>query len=264
MREPFWKRPRPLFFSLVAMTLLCLLLLVLYGLTEKENAMLHKARNELFLSLAIDEAEAAERAWQEQRPTAELYHHITAAADYLSMTTETAQSRQMTDRLRATGNWLLSRTIADEAAADVPVSCPWQELPCISREEGKKIAEEITQTQNCLTPAAGRSYIYTCKNVYVKLSPHGGIPMEIAVYTPVRPDRPYTVADCGLRGSRFRETILPRALCCRSPTATTETPTGYRFHYPCTADWQLWLDVRGDTGRIVGWRMQAVEPKKER
>lgn len=251
MQDPFWKRPRPLLFSLASMTLLCLLLLVLYGLAEKENAMLHTARADLFLSLAIDEAEAAERTWQEKGPTAELYHHITAAADYLSMTTQTGETQEMTKRLRTMGNYLLHRAETEQAAQ--PVSAyPWQELPIVSRDEGKKIAETCTQTKNCLHTAAGRSYIYTCQNVYVKLS-NKGIPLEIAVYTPVREDRPYTEADCVLRSRLFLEKALPRKLSRKDATSMTQTESGYRIGYPCGTG-QVWVDVRGDTGRIVGLR----------
>ncbi len=256
MQDPFWKRPRPLLFSLASMTLLCLLLLILYGLAEKENALLQNARNDLFLSLAIDEAEAAERAWQEQCATPALYHHIVATADYLSMTTQTDETREMTKRLRSMGNYLLHREEAEQATEAV-VAYPWQELPAISRDEGKKIAETITQTKNCLHAAAGRSYIYTCQNVYVKLSGKG-IPLEIAVYTPTRETHSYTEEDCILRSRRFLENALPHRLCHREATLTTETENGYRMWYPCGTG-KMWVDVRDDIGRIVGLRYVSYE-----
>lgn len=252
MKKLFLRRQRPLVFSLCAMTFLCLLLLVLYGLAEKENAMLKEARSELFLSLAISEAEEAEAAWQEKRPTAELYHHITAAADYLSMTTQTENTRQMTLRLRGFGDLLLHRAETEQETKNI-MSYPWQELPTISQDEGIKTAETITQTKKCLHPALGRYYIYTCKNVYVKLSQNGGVPLEIAVYTPVREDHPYTVASCVLRSRRFLEEVLPHRLSRRDATSMVQTETGYRIWYPCGTG-KIWVDVRSDTGRIVGLR----------
>ncbi len=254
MERSCFRRPRPLIFSLCAMAFLCLVLLVLYVLVEKENEMLQESRNELFLSLAMSEAEAAESAWQEKRPTAELYHHVTAAADYLSMTTQTSETREMTKRLRSLGNWLLNRE--EPETVEVPqksIAYPWDALPPISRDEGKKTAETITQTKNCLHAAAGRGYVYTCQNVYVRLSQHGGIPVEIAVYTPPRDDRPYTEADCVRRSSRFLENVLPRKMSCRDAAWIRQMETGYRIGYPCRTG-VVWVDVRHDTGRIVGLR----------
>lgn len=250
MERSFFRRPRPLIFSLCAMTFLCLVLLVLYGLAEKENEMLKESRSELFLSLAMSEAEAAESAWQEKRPTAELYHHVTAAAEYLSMTTQTSETREMIGRLRSLGNWLLDR---EETEPETPstIAYPWDELPPISRDEGKKKAEKITQTKNCLHAAAGRGYVYTCQNVYVKLSKQGGIPVEIAVYTPPRNDRPYAEADCVRRSFRFLEEVLPRKLSCKDTAWIRQTKTGYRIGYPCRTG-EIWVEVRQDTGRIVG------------
>lgn len=249
MKNSFFRRPRPLYFSLIAITFLCLVLLVLYGLAEKENKMLKESRGELFLSLAMGEAEAAEVAWQEDRPIPELYHHITSAAEYLSMTTQTDKVRETTKRLRKMGNDLLELAETEQGTQAL-TTYPWQELSTISRDEGKKKAEAITQTQNCLRAACGREYIYTCKNVYVKLS-KGGVPMEIAVYTPAREDRPYTEADCVLRSQRFLQNALPRKLSHKDATAITPTETGYRIWYPCGTG-RVWVDVRGDTGRIVG------------
>ena len=279
MSKHFWKNPRPLVLCLCAMTFLCLILLVLYWFAEKENALLQSSRSEQFLMLAAGEAEEAVTAYRNNKPTAEVYHRICSAASYLSMASPTEENRKLTAELQDAGRDLLEAGILTEQVGDSltalsrsagsihqnavhkePASVPetpvppWQDMPCITRAEGHQIAETLTETKNCLTPAMGRSFIYTCQNVYVKLSQKGGIPLEIAVYTPVRREGTYTRETCTFRSSRFLENALPRTLREREPLACEEAGSVYRFLYSC-GNRRVRVDVRTDTGRITGLQM---------
>lgn len=280
MSKNFWKNPRPLVLCLCAMTFLCLILLILYGFAEKENALLQSSRSEQFLALAAGEAEEAVSAYRNHQHTAEVYHRICAAAGYLTMASPTEENRQLANELREAGRILLEGGLLPEKAGDslealshsVSVQTaltlpeaneefppetpapPWQNMPCISRTEGLRIAETLTQTKNCLTPATGKFFAYTCRNVYVKLSQHGGIPLEIAVYTPVRKKPSYTKETCAFRSTRFLEAALPRSLREREPLSAEETGSVYTFLYAC-GNRHVRVDVRRDTGRITGLQM---------
>lgn len=277
MAKYFWKNPRPLVFSLCVMTVLCILLLVLYGFKERENMLLKTSRSDQFLALAAGEAEKAKEAWQNGQPYAEVYHRICTAAEYLTMAAPTEENRQHITVLQEAGKILLEGENLPDSAGDsleavrqkmaesLPAAkylpdepdeaeiprYPWHDQPCITRKEGLKTAETITRTKRCLTPASGKQFIYTCENVYVRLSQHGGIPCEIAVYTPVRHDPSYSETVCAFRSSRFLESILPRRSWQKDPVKTEEIPSGYRFTYPCGGGTAA-VEVRSDTGRIVG------------
>ena len=278
MSKYFWKNPRPLAICLCAMTFLCVVLLVLYWYAEKENALLQSSRSEQFLALAAGEAEEAVSAYRNNRSAAEVYHRICSAAGYLSMAAPTEENRQMAAELREAGEILLEAGVLPESAGDSlealghwtadripviaadpepeaePAAPPWQNMPCITRAEGLKIAETLTETKNCLSPAMGKSFAYTCRNVYVKLSQKGGIPLEIAVYTPVRREPSYPKEKCIFRSSRFLESALPRSLREREPLSEEETESVYRFLYACGTG-KIQVDVRKDTGRITGLQM---------
>ncbi|MBQ8642268.1 MAG: hypothetical protein IJ480_08635 [Clostridia bacterium] len=287
------KNPRPLFFCLCAMVFLCVLLLVLYLLAEKENTLLKTARSEQFLTLAAGEAEAAEAALENNAPAAEIYHRISAAADYLSMAAPSSENSELIAQLRDTGAVLLqggilpeetreslqtfSRSVYDmisikeyrKASVEEEVSeaakaayIPWERLPYISRAEGDTMAESMTETRNILTPAVGRNFVYTCRNVYVKLSQKGGVPLEIAVYTPVQHDPSYSMEECAFRSGRFLESVLPRYLLEKDPVSVAEENSCLRFLYPCGA-WQVQVDVRTDTGRMVGLQMIRETEKEQ-
>lgn len=277
MAKYFWKNPRPLVFSLCVMTVLCILLLVLYGFKERENMLLKTSRSDQFLALAAGEAEKAKEAWQNGQPYAEVYHRICTAAEYLTMAAPTEENRQHIAALQEAGKILLEGEVLPDGVGDsleavrqkmtesLPVAkyMPeepqeteqsrylWQDEPCITRKEGLKTAETITQTKNCLSPASGKQFIYTCRNVYVRLSQHGGIPCEIAIYTPVRYEPSYSEKVCAFRSSRFLESVLPRRSWQKDLLKTEETASGYRFTYPC-GDGTAAVEVRSDTGRIVG------------
>ncbi|MBQ8401237.1 MAG: hypothetical protein IJX14_04830 [Clostridia bacterium] len=282
MSKKFWNNPRPLVFSLCAMTFLCIFLLVLYLFAEKENALLQASRSDQFLALAAGEAEEAVLAYREEKTAAEVYHRICSAAEYLSMAAPTEENRKLAAQLQEAGELLLRGELLPESSRDslealgrrmtdkipatdvlpeetapVEVQYPWKDMPCISRTEGLTIAETLTETKNCLTPAAGKSFVYTCKNVYVKLSQTGGIPLEIAVYTPVKHEPSYARELCAFRSSRFLEAFLPRRLRERDTEAVEETDSLYRFWYPC-GNWQVRVDVRMDTGRVTGLQMHPV------
>lgn len=288
MPNKFRNNPRPLWFALAAMILLCTILLAGCLLTEKENTLLKNSRSEQFLTLAAAEADAAAAGWKEGVSTAELYHRIASAAEYLSMAAPTEENRNLTKELRQAGAMLLRgemltaetasslETLAGavfacgavpetDGAADDPEdenTMPWANLPCITRREGLTIAETMTECQNTLHPAAGRNFIYTCRNVYVKLSQHGGVPLEMAVYTPVKWEPSYPPEVCARRSSRFLEPLLPRVLLTKEPLDSTEENSCLRFRYPC-GDRQVRVDVRTDTGRIVGVQMLS-DPVNEK
>ena len=280
MSKYFWKNSRPLVLCLCAMTFLCVVLLILYWFAEKENALLQSSRAEQFLALAAGEAEVAVNAYKNNQSAAEVYHRICSAAGYLSMAAPTEENRQMAAELREAGKMLLEAGKLPEKAGDSlealshatvgkdpavseepelsadrgDIATPWQGMGCITREEGRKIAESLTETKNCLTPAMGNAFIYTCRNVYVKLSQQGGIPMEIAVYTPVRKKPSYTEEICTFRSSRFLEAALPRFLRTREPLTAEENGSVYRFLYAC-GNGHVRVEVRTDTGRITGLQM---------
>lgn len=281
MSKHFWKNPRPLVYCLCVMTFLCLVLLVLYWFAEKENTLLQSSRSEQFLSLAAGEAEEAVSAYRNNRSVAEVYHRVCSAAEYLSMAAPTEENQQIAADLREAGRVLLDGGILPETAGDslkalsrCAADCavgsavsepkpeyaaetellPWGNMPCITRSEGLKIAESITETKNCLTPAIGKYFSYSCRNVYVKLSQHGGIPLEIAVYTPVRREPSYTKETCAFRSSRFLETVLPRHLREREHVSEESYGSIYRYLYPC-GNRYIRVDVRTDTGRITGLQM---------
>ena len=289
MAKQFWKNPRPLVFALAAMTFLCAVLLILYGFARRENTLLQTTRSEQFLSLAAGEAEAAAAAWQNGSPKAEVYHRIASAADYLSMAAPAEKNNDLIDTLRNAGKILLEgeelspeaaeslRTLAggigmltDEEPDAVPASVSaesditdlFSELPVFSRREGLKIAETMTETKNTLHPAAGEYYIYTCRNVYVKLSQKGGVPLEAAVYTPAVNSPSYERNTCAFRSRRFLEEFMPRFLQEKEPAKTGETEILYRFFYPCSGG-QIRVDVRKDTGRITGLQILGKDEKEQ-
>jgi len=290
MHKKFQNNPRPLLFCLAVMFFLCMLLLALYLLAEKENVLLKTARSEQFLTLAAGEAEAAAEAWRREEPVAEVYHRLSAAAEYLSMAAPTEENRTLIAQLRDTGAVLLQSgtlpvsmqlsmdTLAghingltapvpeeSEAGAESEkesTPLPWDNLAAITRREGDTIAETMTETKNTLTPASGKYFIYTCRNVYVKLSPKGGIPLEMAVYTPVKYEPSYSVEKCTFRSSRFLENLLPLYLREKTPVSTIQEENRFRFVYPC-GNMQVRVDVRRDTGRVIGLQMLPGQTEEQ-
>ncbi len=290
MEKRFLKNPRPLLWALGAMVLLCGILLVLYLFVRQENTLLKTARSDQFLALAAGEAEAAMTAWESDSPTAEVYHRIASAAAYLTMAAPTENTIALAENLQETGKILLQGNSLTAEAASVlqatvlcgsmvqqvqqtepeecteqstaPLSVPWREMPPVSRREGLKLAETMTDTARTLHSAAGKHLVYTCRNVYVMLSHTGGVPWEMAVYTPVRHPPSYELNVCTFRSGRFLELFLPRFLRVSEPIQTTEDEYMFRFLYPC-GNGQVRVDVRTDTGRIIGLQMLKEAEKEQ-
>ncbi|MBR4961605.1 MAG: hypothetical protein IKY52_11985 [Clostridia bacterium] len=287
MAKRFLKNNRPLVFALGAMVFLCAVLLVLYFFAREENTLLKTARSEQFLALAAGEAEAALAAWETGSPTAVVYHRITSAAAYLTMAAPTEYSREMAEKLRTAGELLLQGEILPADTTEILQTAayggyekpehgkagddgmpagentpqPWAEMPSVSRREGLKLAETMTQTGRTLHPAYGKNLVYTCRNVYVRLSHKGGVPLEMAVYTPAVHAPSYPEEACEFRSGRFLEQFLPRSLGTSSAADAEKTEFLYRFRYPWSGG-QIQVDVRKDTGRIVGFQMLTEEKEQ--
>jgi len=266
--------------------IVCVIFLTLYLLSEKENRLLRTAQSEKFTVLAAGEAEAAVLAYENGDPSAEVYHRLRAAASYLSMADPTEENGERVAALREAGDILLydgplppdTQEILRRIGSSVPLSGtsseeteeetevdggknpPWRNLLPIRREEGIPIAETAAKAPHILQAAAGPGYVYTCDNVYVRLSPRGGIPLEMAVYTPIRKEEPvYAGEDCLIKCIEFLESVLPGSLFVRtkSPESAEIQDFICRITYPC-GDWRIQVDVRTDTGRVTA--MQMLEP----
>ena len=282
MAKRFLKNPRPLAFALAAMVFLCGVLLVLYLFARKENTLLKTARSEQFLALAAGEAEAALTAWENGSPTAEVYHRITSAAAYLTMAAPTEENGDLVLKLRTAGELLLQgemlpadtavilqtamyggrETEPAEMKENGRAPIPWADMPVISRREGLKLAEKMTQAERILHPAHGKNLVYTCRNVYVRLSGHGGVPLEMAVYTPSDSPPSYPDEECAVRSSRFLERYFPRSLRTDRYLSMEDGGSFLRFLYPCGTG-QMQIDVRTDTGRITGVQILPADEKEQ-
>ncbi len=285
MHNRFFRRP--LILCLVIMSFFCLVLLILYHFAERENTLLKTADGERFLSLATSEAEGAVADWEEGAPVVSIYHHLTAAADYLAMSPHTPQTERITTSLREAGEMLLSGGNVPEEAVEIltylyesiPLSTSRSHehtAPDTPQNSGKAEstpatekapsshlsaqADKITATTGLLHPMDGDGLVYGCDNMYVRLSP-GGIPVEMAVYPPLRYAPAYSEVECHLLGGRLLETVLPGFYARPGGTEMVEQETDgevcrCRYHWQ---DKQVETVVRRDTGRMVYLRIVPWE-----
>ncbi len=264
---------RPLALCLGIMSFFCLVLLILYHFAERENTLLKTAGEARFFILAAGEAEAAVRAIEEGAPAAVIYHKLSAAADHLSMAPHTEKTEAMTAALREAGEKLLAGEAPDEDTAALltgllnrrmptreralPPETPAQEkAETVSVQVLRERVNLLTGTEGLLHPAEGNSSVYVCRNIYVRLD-EGGIPVELAVYPPMRYAPAYDGRSCQLTSARLLEKVLPGFYARPGGTEPVWEEVGetvYRARYRWR-EREIETTVRRDTGRLVGMRI---------
>jgi len=258
-------------------------LLILFLLSEKENRLLLQTQSEKYVSLAAMEAEAAVQAYENGETAAEVYHRLKSASEYLTLAPYSEKHSEWITALREAGDTLLSNGDLSEAAGEIlrrisrgestatditgdteqtentaqAYREPWENMLPFPREDGVKIAETIASAPNILHTAYGHGYVYTCDNVYVRLSAKGGIPLEMAVYTPVKKGQmKYNEEQCLLKCIQILEQSLPGTMFVRTKAPLAVVTEGYISTVAYSiGDARLLVDVRRDTGRVSAMQM---------
>ncbi len=264
---------RPLALCLGIMSFFCLVLLILYHFAGRENTLLKTAGEEQFFTLAAAEAEDAARFWEAGEPTAVVYHKLASAADHLSMVPHTARTEAITAALREAGEKLLrgeepdadtaelltnlyTRSTQPRSAVNVAgeaVSVMTEKIPTELLAERVNI---LTGTRGLMHPSEANERIYTCQNMYVRLDERG-IPVEMAVYPPMRYEPVYDGKACQLASARILEKVLPGFYARPGGTEPVWEHEGAEV-YQARYHWkesQIETTVRRDTGRLVGLRI---------
>jgi len=244
-------------------TVLFCMFAVLYGFSQKENRLLVAMQQEKNRVMAQEETMAAIEAWKTKAPVPVLYHYICSAAEHLAMTTPSPENTAIVEEMLQAGQLILQgeeeqdvdlmlteisnvvlgrHGISDEenvwevSANSSAAWVPWEGQPVISREEGISKAEMITDAAKILHAAEGTSYVYTCKNVYMKLSEEGGIPLEGAFFPYPLEDpvsTPASKQSMCMKTILFLEKALPHRLFRRAGAVpqTMEGEEGYTVMY---------------------------------
>ncbi len=261
---------RPLLLCILIMSFFCLVLLVLYHFSEKENTLFAETRRTQFYTLAAEEAEEAAIAWENGSPTAKIYHRIAAAADYLTMAPQTPQTEELIQALRDAGERLLNGEkltdmellthLLERAEPERPQTAPVHEKTTMSENVTSAMlqsrADTLSGTTGLLRPTAANPLVYTCDNVYIRFDDQG-MPREMAVYPPRRYEPTYDNSACRIKSGRVLEKILPGFYA--RPGGTEPIWEGGDDNiYMAKYRWREWLvetEVRRDTGRLVRLRM---------
>ncbi len=264
---------RPLALCLGIMSFFCLVLLILYHFAGRENTLLKTAGEEQFFTLAAAEAEDAARFWEAGEPTAVVYHKLASAADHLSMVPHTARTEAITAALREAGEKLLRGEAMDGDTAaflthlyhsrGIPTGrmpAPVEAAPAMAEKIPTELMAEradiLTGTRGLLHPAEGDGFVYVCGNMYVRLD-EGGLPVEMAVYPPMRYAPVYDGRACQLAGARILEKVLPGFWARPGGTEPVWEEVGPEV-YRAIYNWKektIEATVRRDTGRLVGLRI---------